>query len=186
MYIAAPMLDETRLDGKLLELARELMARPMIPGYIIADAYTTRGLDETGKPGLFAAILLGPSPTPELNTLTIFRQMLTAKLKQVDTRTPAFPIVVQGAPEVIDSHSVVPGGREVFEQVKVELMARRERLHPTRVPLTLDLPPMAASSSPSPGRAAPAKAVKKAKKAPPRLSAKTVRKTSSKTAARRR
>lgn len=171
------MLDDTRLDGKLLELTRELMARPMIPGFTIADAYTTRGLDETGKPGLFAAVLLGPTPTPELGTLTTLRQMLTARLKQLDTRTPAFPIVVQGAPEVIDSHSVVPGGRDVFEQVKMELMARRERLHPTRAAMTLDLPPMSAQPRPIPAAAAaPARAAKKARKAAPRVSAKTVRK----------
>ncbi len=176
------MLDDTRLDGKLLELTRELIARPMIPGYTIADAYTTCGLDETGKPGLIAAILLGPTPTPELGTLTTFRQMLTAKLKQVDTRTPAFPIVVQGATEIIDSNSVVPGGREVFEQVKVELKARRERLHPARSNFALDLPPLAETS-----RRAPAAVVKKAKKAPrlapKRLSAKTVRKPAKKAAA---
>lgn len=173
------MLDDTRLDGKLLELTRELMARPMIPGFTIADAYTTRGLDETGKPGLFAAILLGPAPTPELGTLTTFRQILTARLKQVDTRTPAFPIVVQGATEIIDSNSVVPGGREVFEQVKVELMARRERLHPTHRPVLLDLPPLADSRAPQ--KTTP---IKKAKAKPKLLSAKTVRKAS-KAAARR-
>jgi hypothetical protein len=165
------MQDETRLDGKLQELARELIARPMIPGFTIADAYSTRGLDETGKPGLFAAVLLGPTPTPELGTLTTLRQLLTAKLKQLDTRTPAFPIVVQGAPEIIDSHSVVPGGREAFEQVKVELKARRERLHPTRTNAQLDLPPLAESA-----RARPVTKTAKKVKKPARLSAKTVRK----------
>ncbi len=128
------MLDDSRLDGKLQELTRELLTRPVVPGFTIADAFTTQGLDETGKLGLFAAILLGPSPTPELNTLTTFRQVLTARLKQLDTRTPAFPIVVQGAPEVIDSTSVVPGGKEYFEQVKLELRARRERMKPRPVP----------------------------------------------------
>ena len=124
------MLDDTRLDGKLQELTRELLTRPVVPGFTITDAFTTQGLDETGKLGLFAAILLGPSPTPELSILTTFRQVLTARLKQLDTRTPAFPIVVQGAPEVIDSTSVVPGGQEYFEQVKLELRARRDRLRP--------------------------------------------------------
>jgi len=135
------MLDETRLDGKLLELTRELLTRPLVPGFTIADAFTTQGLDETGKPGLFAAILLGPTPTPELNTLTLFRQVLTARLKQLDTRTPAFPIVVQGAPEIIDATSVVPGGREYFAQVKAELQARRDRLRPRA------LHPLAATTS---------------------------------------
>ena len=121
------MLDDSRLDGKLQELTRELLTRPVVPGFTIADAFTTQGLDETGKLGLFAAILLGPSPTPELNTLTTFRQVMTA-------RTPAFPIVVQGAPEVLDSTSVVPGGKEYFEQVKLELRARRERMKPRPVP----------------------------------------------------
>lgn len=162
------MLDDTRLDGKLQELTRELLTRQMIPGFTIADAYTTQGLDETGKPGLFAAILLAPSPAPELGTLTTFRQMLTARLKQLDTRTPAFPIVVQGVPEVIDSTSVVPGGREAFEQVKVELRARRERLRPTRPMMVIDLPPVLESRGP-----VKAKVTKKVK--PARLSAKTVR-----------
>ena len=163
------MLDDTRLDGKLQELARELKARQIIPGFTIADAYSTKGLDETGKPGLFAAILLAPSPAPELGTLTTLRQMLTARLKQLDTRTPAFPIVVQGVPEVIDSTSVVPGGREAFEQVKIELQARRERLHPTRPMMVIDLPPVLESSRPP----VKAKVVKKLK--PARLSTKTVR-----------
>lgn len=136
------MLDETRLDGKLLELTRELLTRPLVPGFTIADAFTTQGLDETGKPGLFAAILLGPTPTPELNTLTRFRQVLTARLKQLDTRAPAFPIVVQGAPEVIDATSVVPGGREYFAQVKAELQARRDRLRPRALhPVSTATPP---------------------------------------------
>jgi hypothetical protein len=126
------MLDDARLDGKLEQLNRELMTRSMVPGFTVADAYTTQGLDETGRPGLFAAILLAPTPAPELNTLTAFRQVLTARLKQLDTRAPAFPIVVQGAPEVIDASSVVPGGREYFEQVKLELRARRDRLRPVR------------------------------------------------------
>jgi hypothetical protein len=182
------MLDDTRLDGKLQDLTRELLARPLIPGFTIADAFTTQGMDETGRPGLFAAILLAPSPTPELGVLTTFRQMLTARLKQLDTRTPAFPIVVQGAPEVIDSHSTVPGGREAFEQVKLELRARRERLRPNRAHLVIDLPGPAVVEAP-PRRSAstkrkPAKAIKAVKvvkKAKPatRLSAKTVRRAAS-------
>ncbi len=180
------MLDDTRLDGKLQDLTRELLARPLIPGFTIADAFTTQGMDETGRPGLFAAILLAPSPTPELGVLTTFRQMLTARLKQLDTRTPAFPIVVQGAPEVIDSHSTVPGGREAFEQVKLELRARRERLRPNRTHLVIDLPGPAVVEAParrsaSAAKRKPAKAVKVVKKAKPaaRLSAKTVRRAAS-------
>ena len=122
------MLDDTRLNGKLQELSRELMARSMVPGFGIADAFTLKGLDETGKPGLFAAILLAPGKVAELETLTTFRHMLTQRLKQLDTRTPAWPIVVQAQPEVIDGHSVVPGGREYFDQVKMELVARTERM----------------------------------------------------------
>lgn len=122
------MLDDTRLNGKLQELSRELMTRSMVPGFGIADAFTLKGLDESGKPGLFAAILLAPGKVAELETLTTFRQMLTMRLKQLDTRTPAWPIVVQAYPEVIDGHSVVPGGREYFDQVKMELVARTERM----------------------------------------------------------
>jgi hypothetical protein len=136
------MVEDTRLDVKLEELNRELLKRSMVPGFTIADAFTTQGLDETGRHGLFAAILLSPSPAPELNTLTAFRQVLTARLKQVDTRAQAFPIVVQGVPEVIDASSVVPGGREYFEQVKLELRARRDRLRPAR--RVLQAPPAAA------------------------------------------
>lgn len=148
------MLDDSRLDGKLQELTRELLTRTVVPGFTIADAFTTQGLDEAGRLGLFAAILLGPSPTPELNTLTTFRQVLTAKLKQLDTRTPAFPIVVQGVPEVIDSTSVVPGGQEYFEQVKLELRARRDRMKPRPVAVTV------AHVAQPPHRAPPAMKVK--------------------------
>ena len=49
------MLDDTRLDGKLLELSRELMMRSLVPGFGIADAFTMKGIDEAGRPGLFAA-----------------------------------------------------------------------------------------------------------------------------------
>jgi hypothetical protein len=41
---------------------------------------------------------------------------------------------VQGAPEVIDGTGVIPGGREYFEQVKRELLARQERLLATSRP----------------------------------------------------
>jgi hypothetical protein len=160
------MVDDSRLDGKLEELSRELMARSMVPGFTIADAFTTQGLDETGRLGLFAAILLAPTPAPELNTLTAFRQVLTARLKQLDTRTPAFPIVVQGAPEIIDASSVVPGGREYFEQVKLELRARRDRLRPVR--RAVELPPA------PPAARAPVKA-KKVRAARAVVSARTAR-----------
>lgn len=122
------MLDDTRLNGKLQELSRELMTRSMVPGFPIADAFTLKGLDETGKPGLFAAILLAPGRLAELETLTTFRQLLTQRLKQLDTRTPAWPIVVQAQPELINGSPVVPGGREYFDQVKSELVARTERM----------------------------------------------------------
>ncbi len=126
-YIAPPM-DDTRLDGKLHELSRELMMRPMVPGFGIADAFTMKGLDEAGRPGLFAAVLLAPGKVAELETLTMFRQLLTQRLKQLDTRTPAWPIVVQASPEFIDGQAVVPGGREYFDQVKGELIARTARM----------------------------------------------------------
>jgi hypothetical protein len=122
------MLDDTRLDGKLQELSRELMMRSMVPGFAIADAFTMKGIDESGRPGLFAAILLAPGKVAELETLTTFRQLLTQRLKQLDTRTPAWPIVVQAAPELIDGQAVVPGGRDYFNQVKTELVARTERM----------------------------------------------------------
>ena len=47
------MLDDTKLDSKLEELSRELMSRPVVPGYSIAETFATCGLDESGKPGLF-------------------------------------------------------------------------------------------------------------------------------------
>jgi hypothetical protein len=122
------MLDDTRLDGKLQDLSRELTLRSMVPGFAIADAFTMKGIDESGRPGLFAAILLAPGKVAELETLTSFRQLLTQRLKQLDTRTPAWPIVVQAAPEVIDGSSTVPGGRDYFNQVKSELVARTERM----------------------------------------------------------
>lgn len=122
------MLDDHRLDGRLQDLSRELMMRSLVPGFGIADAFTMKGLDEAGRPGLFAAILLASGPVVELETLTEFRQLLTQRLKQLDTRTPAWPIVVQAEPEIIDGQSVVPGGREYFEQVKTELVARTERM----------------------------------------------------------
>lgn len=126
-YIAPPM-DDTRLDGKLHELSRELMVRSLVPGFGIADAFTMKGLDEAGRPGLFAAVLLASGKVAELETLTLFRQLLTQRLKQLDTRTPAWPIVVQAAPEVIGGQAVVPGGREYFDQVKSELVARTARM----------------------------------------------------------
>lgn len=122
------MFDDMRLDVKLQELSRELMARSMVPGFPIADAFTLKGLDEAGRPGLFAAILLAPGKVAELETLTAFRALLTARLKQLDTRTPAWPIVVQAEPELIDGRAVVPGGREYFATVKSELQTRTERM----------------------------------------------------------
>ncbi len=122
------MLDDTRLDGRLQELSRELTTRSLVPGFGIADAFTMKGIDESGRPGLFAAILLAPGREAELETLTAFRQLLTQRLKQLDTRTPAWPIVVQAEPEHIDGQTVVPGGREYFEQVKTELVARSARM----------------------------------------------------------
>ena len=122
------MLDDTRLDGKLQDLSRELMMRSLVPGFGIADAFTMKGIDEAGRPGLFAAVLLASGKVAELETLTTFRQLLTQRLKQLDTRTPAWPIVVQAEPEFIDGQSVVPGGREYFNQVKMELVARTARM----------------------------------------------------------
>lgn len=121
------MYDDVRLDTKLSELSRELNTRQLGAGFTIAEAFTMKGFDETGKPGLFALVLLGTNPPPSLDTLTIVRSLLTARLKQIDTTMLQWPIVVQGAPELLDGQSVVPGGREYFEQVKGELIARKER-----------------------------------------------------------
>lgn len=122
------MLDDRRLDTKLEDLARELRTRPLVAGFPISDAFTVRGLDEAGRPGLFAAVLLQPNTIPELDTLTAFRDVLTKKLKQLDTTMPAWPIVVQGSPELIDGVPTVPGGQEYFQQLKGELQSRSERL----------------------------------------------------------
>lgn len=178
------MLDDTRLDGKLLELSRELMMRSLVPGFGIADAFTMKGIDEAGRPGLFAAVLLAPGKIAELETLTTFRQLLTQRLKQLDTRTPAWPIVVQAAPEVIDGHSVVPGGREYFQQVKTELVARtarmKQRVSVSQMPV-VRLAPEARASKPM-VKAAPAKrptarkaATSARRSAPTRASARTAR-----------
>jgi hypothetical protein len=178
------MIDDTRLDGKLHELSRELMMRPMVPGHGIADAFTMKGLDEAGRPGLFAAVLLAPGKIAELETLTSFRQLLTQRLKQLDTRTPAWPIVVQAQPEIIDGQAVVPGGREYFEQVKAELVARtarmKQRVSVSQMPV-VRLAPAAQASKPAVGKpaAAPKAAARKVttarRAAPARASARTAR-----------
>ncbi|MBL8918019.1 MAG: hypothetical protein JNJ54_04090 [Myxococcaceae bacterium] len=143
------MYDDVRLDTKLSDLSRELNTRQLGAGFTIAEAFTMKGFDETGKPGLFALVLLGTNPPPSLDTLTIVRSLLTARLKQIDTTMLQWPIVVQGAAEVIDGQAVVPGGREYFEQVKGELIARRERYKAlearrnslTQMPAVTDAPP---------------------------------------------
>lgn len=121
------MYDDVRLDTKLSELSRELNSRQLGAGFTIVEAFTMKGLDEHAKPGLFALVLLGLNPPPSLDTLTVVRSLLTARLKQIDTAMPQWPIVVQGAAEIIDGHVVVPGGREYYDQVKGELLARKER-----------------------------------------------------------
>lgn len=173
------MVDE-RLDVKLSELGRELMLRPLVPGYTIADALTMRGLDETGKPGLFAAVLLGAEPLPELETMTRFRQVLTAKLKQLSTALPAWPIVVQGTPELVDGQTVVPGGREYFEQLKGELVARKARMErlmprPMLVPVPVSDAVVAKKPAKSARVAATGKKTLKRKTAPQARSARTAR-----------
>lgn len=174
------MFDDTRLDGKLRDLSKELVARPMVPGFNVADAFTMRGLDETGKPGLYAAILLAPGPAPELGALTTFRAVLTQRLKQLDTKTPAWPIVVQGAPEVIDGSDTIPGGREYFEQVKLELMSRQERLRVATRPPPTAAKPMAEREPARPAaKAGKARKVKVARK-----TSSTARRTAKRTAAR--
>lgn len=152
------MYDDVRLDTKLSELSRELNTRQLGAGFTIAEAFTMKGFDETGKPGLFALVLLGMNPPPTLDTLTIVRSLLTARLKQIDTTMPQWPIVVQGAPELIDGQAVVPGGREYFEQVKGELIARKERYKAlearrnslTQMPAVTDAPPPAKKSERKP------------------------------------
>ncbi len=135
------MLDDRRLDAKLSDLQRELKLRQPVPGFPIADAFTVRGVDEAGKSGLFAVVLLG-TPTPlELGTLTVFRSFLTQKLKQIDTSLPAWPIVVQGAPETIGGQPVVPGGPAYFESLKVELVSRSERANASRRTLSFGFAP---------------------------------------------
>lgn len=180
------MLDDTRLDGKLHELSRELMMRSLVPGFGIADAFTMKGIDEAGRPGLFAAVLLAPGKVAELETLTTFRQLLTQRLKQLDTRTPAWPIVVQAEPEFIDGQSVVPGGREYFQQVKMELVARtarmKQRVSVSQMPVVRLAPevraskPMVKAPAAKPARPSARKATTTARRsAPSRASARTAR-----------
>ena len=170
------MLDDTRLDGKLQDLSRELMMRSLVPGFGIADAFTMKGIDEAGRPGLFAAVLLASGKVAELETLTTFRQLLTQRLKQLDTRTPAWPIVVQAEPEIIDGQSVVPGGREYFQQVKTELVARtarmKQRVSVSQMPV-VRLAPEARASKPM----VKAPVAKAAKAAAPRKATTTARRT---------
>jgi hypothetical protein len=170
------MLDDTRLDGKLQDLSRELMMRSLVPGFGIADAFTMKGIDEAGRPGLFAAVLLASGKMAELETLTTFRQLLTQRLKQLDTRTPAWPIVVQAEPEIIDGQSVVPGGREYFQQVKTELVARtarmKQRVSVSQMPV-VRLAPEARASKPM----VKAPIAKAAKAAAPRKSTTTARRS---------
>ena len=142
--MATELQNDPRLDAKLAELSRELLIRPIVQGYNVSDAFTVRGIDETGKPGLFAAVLLGTNPAPQLDTLTDFRFALTQRLKQLNTSMPAWPIVVQGAPEVLDSKEVIPGGREYFNQLKTELIARTERARALHRSTTMDVPVIAA------------------------------------------
>jgi hypothetical protein len=143
------MYDDVRLDSKLSDLSRDLNTRPLGVGFTIVEAFTMKGFDEAGKPGLFALVLLSQNPTPSLETMTTVRALLTARLKQIDTALPQWPIVVQGAPELIDGQPVVPGGREYFAQVKSELLARKERykalearrISLTQMPAVTDAPP---------------------------------------------
>ncbi len=167
------MLDDTRLDGKLLELSRELTMRSLVPGFAIADAFTMKGLDEGGRPGLFAAILLAPGKIVELEVLTVFRQLLTQRLKQLDTRTPAWPIVVQSAPEM-DGTSEVPGGREYFNQVKMELVARTERMKQRVSVSQMPVVRLAPEATPSKPVVKQTKAAPAAKAAPRKPAATTV------------
>lgn len=161
------MVEDTRLDSKLSDLARDLKSRPMLPGFHALDAFTMRGLDESGKPGMFAAVLLAPAPVPELETLTSIRYLLTQKLKQLDTSIPAWPIVVQGAPEVINAETVVPGGREHFEELKRALEGRRMRPRPVYVEVAAPASrPLLAV--PSKKAAAPVRKAAPVKKAPAR------------------
>lgn len=150
------MYDDVRLDTKLSELSRELNTRQLGVGFTIAEAFTMKGYDETGKPGLYALVLLGMNPPPSLDTLTLVRSLLTARLKQIDTSLPGWPIVVQGAPEFIEGQPVVPGGRESFAQWKSELLARKERFKAlearrnslSQMPAVTDAPPPPTSKKP--------------------------------------
>ncbi len=173
------MFDDTRLDVKLQDLSRELVARSMVPGFGIADAFTLKGLDETGRPGLFAAILLAPGKPVELETLTEFRALLTQRLKQLDTRTPAWPIVVQAEPEYIDGQAVVPGGREYFTSVKNELLARTERMKQrvsmSQMPAVRLAPEQTPAKPMVKAKATARKTAAGAKRAPARTSARTAR-----------
>ncbi len=192
--MAFELVNDTRLDAKLADLSRELLTRPVVPGYHVSDAFTVRGIDETGKPGLFAAVLLGTNPMPQLETLTDFRFALTQRLKQLNTTMPAWPIVIQGAPETLDTKEVIPGGREYFEQLKSELIARTERAKALHRSTTMDVPVIAEpepKKGPSVGLKAPKKVAAKAsagkvsrstglKRVQPRTSARTAKAAKSK------
>lgn len=159
------MYDDVRLDTKLSELSRELNTRQLGAGFTIAEAFTMKGYDETGRPGLFALVLLGMTPAPTLDTLTLVRSLLTARLKQIDTTMLQWPIVVQGAPEVLDGQPEVPGGRAYFDQVKGELVARKERYKAlearrnsvNQMRVVSDAPPPPKKDARKPAKPAPAR-----------------------------
>ena len=179
--MAFELVNDTRLDAKLADLSKELLTRPVVPGYNVSDAFTVRGIDETGKPGLFAAVLLGTNPMPQLETLTDFRFALTQRLKQLNTTMPAWPIVVQGNPEVLDTKEVIPGGREYFDQLKSELIARTERARALHRSTTMDVPVIA---EPDPVKG-PAVGMKAAKATKVKASARKVVRTGAKRVAPR-
>ncbi len=167
---------DARLDAKLIELAKELKFRPLVPGHPFADAFALRGVDEGGKPGLYAAVLLPTNfDMTDLDMLTRFRAALTARLKQLHATLPAWPIIVQGLAELMNGQPVVPGGREYFDQLRSELTERLERSL-TAAPHTASTEPVAALSAqsvtPAPAKVAAKVPVKVAAKVPVKVAAK--------------
>lgn len=175
---------DARLDAKLIELAKELKFRPLVPGHPFADAFALRGVDEGGKPGLYAAVLLPTNfDMTDLDMLTRFRAALTARLKQLHATLPAWPIIVQGLAELMNGQPVVPGGREYFDQLRGELTERLERSL-TAAPHTASTEPVAALSAQSvtsaPAKVAAKVPVKVAAKVPVKKAAKVAVKAAAK------
>ena len=134
------MLNDTLVDTKLQQLSHEIRTHAFVPACKVEDAFAMRGVDGSGRAGIFAAILLQPGPAPALNELMTFRAQLAQRLRQLDAKMPTWPIIVPGAPETTGSAGTLPGGRAYFEKVKLELTSYQQKLKASPAKATLAFP----------------------------------------------